>query len=42
MALILRGTFDRYPDLQLVLGHWGEMLLFWSEFGVAPTTGHPR
>lgn len=27
LRLILRGTFDRYPDLQLVLGHWGEMLL---------------
>ncbi|RZT86146.1 hypothetical protein EV383_3035 [Pseudonocardia sediminis] len=28
LRLILRGTFDRHPDLQLVLGHWGEMLLF--------------
>ena len=27
LRLILRGTFDRHPDLQLVLGHWGEMLL---------------
>jgi hypothetical protein len=35
LRLILRGTFDRYPDLQLVLGHWGEVLLFWSEFCVA-------
>jgi uncharacterized protein len=24
----VRGTFDRHPDLQIVLGHWGEMLLF--------------
>jgi predicted TIM-barrel fold metal-dependent hydrolase len=31
LRLILRGTFDRYPDLQLVLGHWGEMLLFWLD-----------
>ena len=31
LRLILRGTFDRYPDLQLVLGHWGEMLLFWMD-----------
>jgi uncharacterized protein len=23
LRLILRGTFDRHPDLQLVLGHWG-------------------
>ena len=28
---VLRGTFDRHPDLQLVLGHWGEMLLFWMD-----------
>ncbi|WP_041832597.1 amidohydrolase family protein [Actinoplanes sp. N902-109] len=31
LRLILRGTFDRHPDLQLVLGHWGEMLLFWLD-----------
>ena len=31
LRLILRGTFDRYPDLQLVLGHRGEMLLFWVD-----------
>src|SRR6202167_1236807 len=31
LRLILRGTFDRYPDLRLVLGHWGEMLLFWMD-----------
>lgn len=28
LRLILRGTFDRHPDLQIVLGHWGEMVLF--------------
>ncbi|MGG2461563.1 amidohydrolase family protein [Streptomyces sp. RGM 3693] len=28
LRLILRGTFDRHPDLQIVLGHWGELLLF--------------
>ncbi|RAG82457.1 amidohydrolase [Streptacidiphilus pinicola] len=28
LRLILSGAFDRHPDLQLVLGHWGEMLLF--------------
>ena len=27
LRLILAGTFDRHPDLQLVLGHWGEMLV---------------
>ena len=31
LRLILRGTFDRHPDLQLVLGHWGEVLLFWMD-----------
>ena len=31
LRLILRGTFDRHPDLQLVLGRWGEMLLFWTD-----------
>jgi predicted TIM-barrel fold metal-dependent hydrolase len=28
LRLIARGTFDRHPELQIVLGHWGEMLLF--------------
>lgn len=28
LRLILRGTFDRHPDLHVVLGHWGEMVLF--------------
>lgn len=28
LRLIVRGAFDRHPDLQIVLGHWGEMLLF--------------
>jgi predicted TIM-barrel fold metal-dependent hydrolase len=27
----VRGTFDRHPDLQLVLGHWGELLPFWLD-----------
>jgi predicted TIM-barrel fold metal-dependent hydrolase len=31
LRLILRGTLDRYPDLQIVLGHWGELLLFWLD-----------
>ena len=31
LRLIVRGTLDRHPDLQLVLGHWGELLLFWSD-----------
>jgi predicted TIM-barrel fold metal-dependent hydrolase len=31
LRLILHGTLDRHPDLQLVLGHWGELLLFWQD-----------
>lgn len=31
LRLVLRGTFDRHPDLQVVLGHWGELLLFWLD-----------
>jgi uncharacterized protein len=26
LHLVLSGVFDRYPDLQIVLGHWGEMI----------------
>ena len=31
LRLIARGTFDRHPDLQIILGHWGELLLFWQD-----------
>ncbi len=31
LRLIARGTFDRHPELQIVLGHWGELLLFWQD-----------
>jgi predicted TIM-barrel fold metal-dependent hydrolase len=31
LRLIVRGVFDRHPALQLVLGHWGELLLFWLD-----------
>jgi predicted TIM-barrel fold metal-dependent hydrolase len=31
LRLIVRGTFDRHPELQIVLGHWGELLLFWHD-----------
>lgn len=29
MRLILGGTFDRYPDLTIVLGHLGEGIPYW-------------
>jgi predicted TIM-barrel fold metal-dependent hydrolase len=26
LHLVLSGVFDRYPELQVILGHWGEMI----------------
>lgn len=31
MRLVLVGTFDRLPGLQVILGHWGEVVLFYAE-----------
>lgn len=31
VRLILGGVFDRYPKLQVILGHWGELVLFYLE-----------
>jgi predicted TIM-barrel fold metal-dependent hydrolase len=31
LRLILAGVFDRLPDLQLILGHWGEVVLFYLD-----------
>lgn len=31
VRLLLAGLFDRLPRLQLILGHWGEMVLFYAE-----------
>lgn len=31
LRLMARGVLDRHPQLQLILGHWGELLLFWHE-----------
>ncbi len=31
LRLILAGTFDRHPQLQMILGHWGEMLVSFFE-----------
>lgn len=41
LHMILAGVFDRYPSLQLILGHWGEMIPFYlARFDEAlnPTT----
>jgi uncharacterized protein len=31
IRLLLAGHFDRMPRLQLILGHWGELVLFYAE-----------
>jgi uncharacterized protein len=31
IRLILAGVFDCHPDLQIILGHWGEVVLFYLE-----------
>ncbi|GAN55699.1 amidohydrolase family protein [Tanticharoenia sakaeratensis] len=31
LRLVLAGHFDRFPDLQIILGHWGELVLFYAE-----------
>jgi uncharacterized protein len=31
VRLVASGTFDRLPGLQIVLGHWGEVVLFYLE-----------
>jgi predicted TIM-barrel fold metal-dependent hydrolase len=31
LRLVLAGTFDRLPGLQMILGHWGELVLFYAE-----------
>ena len=31
LRLVLSGVFDRLPDLQIIIGHWGEVVLFYLE-----------
>lgn len=31
LRLILAGVFDRFPDLQVIMGHWGEVVLFFLD-----------
>lgn len=31
IRLVLGGTFDCLPGLQVILGHWGEVVLFYAE-----------
>ncbi|MFF4489970.1 amidohydrolase family protein [Streptomyces sp. NPDC001544] len=31
LRMIVAGVFDRFPDLQVILGHWGEVVLFYLD-----------
>jgi uncharacterized protein len=31
VRVVLAGLFDRHPDLQVILGHWGELVIFYLE-----------
>jgi predicted TIM-barrel fold metal-dependent hydrolase len=31
VRLVLAGVFDRFPQLQVILGHWGEVVIFYAE-----------
>ena len=31
LRMILCGLFDRFPNLQVIVGHWGEMVLFYLD-----------
>jgi predicted TIM-barrel fold metal-dependent hydrolase len=31
VRLILAGVFDKFPNLQIILGHWGEVVLFYLD-----------
>lgn len=44
LRLMAAGTLDRHPRLRLVLGHWGELLLYWHERadGIARIAGLQR
>jgi predicted TIM-barrel fold metal-dependent hydrolase len=41
LRMILGGVFDRNPGLQVIVGHWGELVLFWeSRFTMLQKRGH--
>ncbi len=31
LRMIYTGVFDRHPDLQVIVGHWGEVVLFYLD-----------
>lgn len=44
LRLALAGTFERFPDLRVILGHWGEVVLFFLDRadGLAAQAKLPR
>jgi predicted TIM-barrel fold metal-dependent hydrolase len=44
LRMIAAGVFDRHPGLQIIVGHWGELLLFWRDRfqGIARMAGLQR
>jgi uncharacterized protein len=42
LRLILAGTFDRHPDLQIILGHWGEMLVPFADRADMLSAANPQ
>lgn len=42
IRLIVAGVFDQFPNLQVILGHWGEMIPFYLEraAGISRWTEH--
>lgn len=44
LRLILAGVFDRFPGLQIIMGHWGEMVPFYLDRidRMGPTAGLSR
>jgi hypothetical protein len=44
LRMVVAGVFDRFPRLQVVVGHWGELMLFFLERiqHLADVAGLPR
>lgn len=44
LRMIFSGVFDRHPDLQVIAGHWGEIVLFYIDHTgiLAPNTDLER
>ena len=43
LRMILGGVFDRHPRLQLILGHWGEMVPYFlarTDEALSPAAKH--